>query len=123
MGMVRAGRLQLRQRNMALSLAAVLLVLGVVALMTVGGKAPIALADSPTIYLSTGTTNPGGEVDITGSGWSPAKHYSLYVYGQAKCQPNPTCPPPATAKPINSTPIPIYSNGTIQEFSFFFIDK
>jgi hypothetical protein len=121
--MVSAGRLYLRRRNAALSLAAVVLLLGIVALMLAQGKAPAAHADSPTIFLSTGVTNPGGEVDVTGTGWAPATHYDLYVYGQAKCKPDPICPPPDTAKPINTSPEPIKSNGTLQEFSFFFVDK
>ena len=120
--MVSAGKLRLRRRQMTLSLGAIILLLGITVLLIAGGRQPAAHADSPTIFLSTGMTNPGGEVDITGTGWAPARHYNLYVYGQAKCQPNPTCPPPANAKAINSTPIPINGDGTIQEFSFFFIN-
>jgi hypothetical protein len=121
--MVSAGRLSLRRRHAALSLAAAIVLLGMLAALLAQGKAPAAQADSPTLFLSTGVTNPGGEVDITGTGWAPATHYNLYVYGQVKCKPDPTCPPPATVKPINTSPIVINSSGSLREFSFVFIDK
>ncbi|HEY7127406.1 MAG TPA: hypothetical protein VH540_25970 [Ktedonobacterales bacterium] len=121
--MVSAGRLHLRRRNAALSLAAIVLLLGIAALLFAEGKAPAAQADSPTLFLSTGVTNPGGEVDITGTGWAPATHYNLYVYGQVKCKPNPTCPPPDLTKTINTSPQRISSQGNLLEFSFFFTDK
>ncbi len=121
--MVSAGRLPLRRRYAALSLAALVLLLGIVALMLAEGQAPAAHADTPTLFLSTGMTNPGGEVDITGTGWAPATHYNLYVYGQVKCKPNPTCPPPDLTKPINASPQRINSKGNLSEFSFFFSDK
>ncbi len=118
-----AGRLYLRRRNAALSLAAIVLLLGIAALLFTGGKAPAAQADSPTLTISPGQANPGGEVDINGTGWAPATHYNLYVYGQAKCKPDPICPPPATAKPINTSPIVIDSKGNLRDFTFKFIDK
>jgi hypothetical protein len=119
--MVSAGRFHVRRRNAALSLAALVLLLGIVSLLTLGGTAPAAHADGPTLFLSTGVTNPGGEVDISGTGWSPAQHYNLYVYGQVKCKPNPICPPPANAKAINFSPIRINSNGNLGVFSFVFV--
>lgn len=121
--MASAERLYLRRWNAALSLAALVLLLGIAALMVAGGKAPAAQADSPTLFLSTGVTNPGGEVDITGTGWAPATHYNLYVYGQVKCRPDPICPPPTGSKAINTTPIVIDSKGNLRDFTFKFVDK
>jgi hypothetical protein len=100
----------------------VLLLVGLLAALLIGGI-PTAHAASPVLTVSSSTTNPGGTVMITGTGWAPAKHYNLYVYGQAKCKPNPICPPPATAKPINASPVPINSNGTLREFDFSFISN
>lgn len=120
--MVSAGRLSLRRQHAALSLAALVL-LGIIALMLAQGQAPAAHADTPTLFLSTGVTNPGGQVDVTGTGWAPATHYNLYVYGQVKCKPNPTCPPPDLTKPINKSPIVIDSRGNLRDFTFQFIDK
>jgi hypothetical protein len=87
------------------------------------GGIPTARADSPVLTASTSTTNPGGEVDFTGTGWSPATHYNLYVYGQSKCKPNPICAPPAGVNPANTNPQGINSDGTFGAFKFTFLPK
>ncbi|HEU5370715.1 MAG TPA: hypothetical protein VFU69_19735 [Ktedonobacterales bacterium] len=119
--MASPGIVGFRRQNMAFSLAGALLLAGLLALLLMTGGIPTARAAGPVLTVSTGTTNPGGDVVVSGTGWAPAKHYNLYVYGQAKCKPNPTCPPPATAKPINSSPQPIRSNGSFGGFDFTFI--
>lgn len=112
-----------RRREVALCLAAVLLLAGALATLLITGSIPAAHADGPVLTVSSSTTNPGGTVTITGTGWAPAKHYNLYVYGQAKCKPNPICPPPGTVQPINSTPIPISNSGNLRSFDFSFVAK
>ncbi len=109
-----------RRRGAALALAAVLLLAGLFTLFAMSLASPAAGADGPVLTISSGTTNPGGTVMITGTGWSPAQHYTLYVYGQAACGGQPTCPPPAGKKPI-ATGIPINNDGTLREFDFTFI--
>jgi hypothetical protein len=108
-------------KGAAFGLAGALLLAGLLALLLITGGAPTARAAGPVLTASTGTTNPGGDVIVSGTGWAPAKHYNLYVYGQAKCKPNPICPPPATSKPINSSPQPIKSDGSFGGFDFTFI--
>lgn len=102
-------------RKTYLALAAALLLAALLALLF----APSARADSPQITLSTGTTNPGGEVIINGSGWAPAKTYNLYVYSQKACNGQTTCAPPATAKPITQ-PQKFNNDGTFS-FDFTFL--
>jgi hypothetical protein len=116
--MTSAGRPGLRRRDAVRCLAGVLALAGLLAALLINGGL-VAHADGPTITLSTSTTNPGGEVIITGTGWAPAKHYTLYVYSQRACNGQPTCPPPAGAKPVNSTPFAIRSDGT-WSFDFTF---
>lgn len=120
--MASAGRFGLR-REIAFCLAGVLLLAGLLATLLVTGGIPPAHADGPVLTVSSSTINPGGTVTISGTGWAPATHYNLYVYGQSKCKPNPTCPPPATAKPINSAPERITSGGNLSSFNFTFLAK
>lgn len=120
--MTSAGRFGLR-REALFCLAAVLLLAGLLATLLVTGGIPSAHADGPVLTVSSSTTNPGGTVTISGTGWAPAMHYNLYVYGQSKCKPNPICPPPATTKPINSTPERITSGGNLSTFDFTFLAK
>lgn len=110
-----AASISFHHRKTFLALAAALLLAALLALLF----APSARADSPQITLSTGTTNPGGEVLITGSGWAPAKTYNLYVYSQRACNGQPTCAPPATAKPITQ-PQKFNNDGTFS-FDFTFL--
>ncbi len=111
-----------RRRKVAPGLAGILVAtIGLLTALLFLMSAPVARADSPVLTVSSGTTNPGGTVMITGTGWAPATHYNLYVYGQAKCKPNPTCAPPSGQKPINSAPVPINKDGTLREFDFMFI--
>ncbi len=119
--MANPGIARFRRQNLAFSLAGALLLAGLLALLLMTGGIPAARAAGPVLTVSTGTTNPGGHVIVSGTGWAPAKHYNLYVYAHSKCKPNPTCPPPANAKPINPSPQPIRSNGSFGEFDFKFI--
>jgi hypothetical protein len=121
--MASAGISGQRHQKAFFPLAAALLLAGLLATLLITGGIPAAHADGPVLTVSTSTTNPGGDVIISGTGWAPAKHYNLYVYGQAKCTPNPTCPPPSTAKPINTSPQPIKSDGSFGGFDFTFIQK
>src|SRR6185437_4420732 len=116
-----AGISELRRQKVIFCLAAALLLAGMLALLLVTGGIPTAHADGPVLTASTSTTNPGGDVIVSGTGWAPAKHYNLYVYGQAKCKPNPICAPPSTSKPINLSPQPIKSDGSFGGFDFSFI--
>lgn len=111
-----AASISFHHRKTFLALAAALLLTALLALLF----APSARADSPVLTVSSGTTNPGGTVMITGSGWAPAQTYSLYVYSQKSCNGQTTCPPPAGKTPI-STQIPINKDGTLREFDFQFI--
>ena len=111
-----AAIVSIHRRKTSLALAAALLLTALLALLF----APSAHADSPVLTVSSGTTNPGGTIMITGSGWAPAQTYSLYVYGQKSCNGQTTCPPPAGKTPI-STQIPINKDGTLREFDFQFI--
>lgn len=120
--MASPGIVGFRRRNAAFSLAGALLLAGLLAMLLTTGI-PTARAAGPVLTVSTGTTNPGGDVIVSGTGWAPAKHYNLYVYAQSKCKPNLTCPPPATAKPINASPQPIKSDGSFGGFDFTFISK
>jgi len=120
--MASAGVSGFRRPNAALCLAGALLLASLLAALLIGGGLT-AHADSPVLIVSSSTTNPGGTVMVTGTGWAPAKHYNLYVYGQAKCKPNPTCAPPNGVNPINSSPEPIRNDGTLQEFDFSFLSK
>lgn len=104
-------------RKTFLALAAALLLAALLALLA----APSARADSPVITVSSSTTNPGGTVMVTGTGWSPAQHYNLYVFNQKLCNGATTCLPPADKTPINTAPIPIGSDGSLQEFDFMFV--
>jgi hypothetical protein len=104
-------------RKPFLALAAALLLAALIALLF----APSARADSPVLTVSSSTTNPGGTVMVTGTGWSPARHYNLYVFSQQLCNGATTCLPPANKAPINSDPIPISSDGSLQEFDFMFV--
>jgi hypothetical protein len=119
--MASAGISEQRHQKVVLSLAAALLLAGLLATLLITGGIPAAHAAGPVLTASTSTTNPGGDVLISGTGWSPARHYNLYVYGQAKCKPNPICAPPSTSKPINSAPQPINSDGSFSGFTFTFI--
>ncbi len=114
--------IHVRRQGAALALAAMLLFAGLSAILVMSAHAPAAHADGPTITLSTSTTNPGGEVIITGSGWAPAKTYNLYVYSQRACNGAQTCPPPSTAKPITDQPQRFRSDGTFT-FDFTFSSK
>src|ERR1051326_7114455 len=109
-----------RRREAAFSLAAVLLLGGLLALLLITSGIPVARADGPVLIASTGTTNAGGEVLITGTGWAPATKYDLYLYGQAKCKPDPICLPPSGTKPINTKQQPIDKNGDFGPFDFTF---
>ena len=115
-----AASISFHHRKPFLALAAALLLAALFALLA----APSARADSPQITLSTSTTNPGGEVIINGSGWSPAKTYNLYVYSQKLCNGQTTCLVPSGTKPINQAdgPEKINSDGTFS-FDFTFSDK
>jgi hypothetical protein len=104
-------------RKPFLALAAALLLAALIALLF----APSARADSPVLTVSSGTTNPGGTVMVTGTGWAPAQHYNLYVFNQKLCNGATTCLPPANKAPINTDPIPIGSDGSLQEFDFMFV--
>ncbi len=117
-----AGISEQRRHKAIFSLAAALLLAGLLTLLIAGGI-PAAHADGPVLTVSSSTTNPGGDVIVSGTGWAPAKHYNLYVYSQSKCKPNPTCPPPSSEKPINSSPQPINSDGSFGGFDFTFIQK
>ncbi|HLW00665.1 MAG TPA: hypothetical protein VKT82_18555 [Ktedonobacterales bacterium] len=119
--MASAGIFVQRPQKVILCLAAALLLAGMLAMLLISGGIPTAHAAGPVLTASTSTTNPGGDVIISGTGWAPAKHYNLYVYGQAKCKPNPICAPPSTSKPINSSPQPIKSDGSFGNFDFSFI--
>ena len=118
--MASQGVLAFPRRKAALGLAGVLLLTGLLVTLLISGGVPTAHADGPVLIASTGTTNPGGEVDFNGTGWSPATHYNLYVYGQSKCKPDPICAPPASATPVNAKPQPIGSDGTFGPFMFTF---
>jgi hypothetical protein len=107
----------------ALPLAGALLLVGLLATLLITGGIPTAHADGPVLTVSSSTTNPGGTVTVSGSGWAPAKHYDLYVYGQSKCRPNPICAPPEGTKKINSRPVNITSGGNLSKFDFTFIPK
>jgi hypothetical protein len=119
--MASPGIVRIRRKEAAFSLAAVLLLAGLLALLLITGSIPTAHADGPVLTVSSGTTNPGGSIDITGTGWSPATHYNLYVYGQSHCKPDPICAPPSGTKSINSKPQPIDKAGSFGPFTFTFI--
>ena len=112
-----AASISFHHRKTYLALAAALLLAALLALLF----APSARADSPVLTVSSSTTNPGGTVMVTGTGWAPAQHYNLYVYSQRTCNGATTCPPPAGKTPINSKPVPIGSDGSLQEFDFMFV--
>ncbi len=114
----------IQRRKATFSLAALLLLVSLLALALIISGIPAAHADGPVLTVSSGTTNPGGEVEVTGTGWAPATHYNLYVYGQAKCKPDPICLPPSPSDTylINSKPQPIDKNGDFGPFHFSFRD-
>ncbi len=113
----------IRRQQAALGLAGALLVVGLLAALLITSGVPVARADGPVLTVSSGTTNAGKSVTISGTGWAPARHYDLYVYGQAKCKPDPICPPPSGTKKINDQPINITSDGNLSEFEFTFINS
>jgi hypothetical protein len=120
--MVSSGVLGFQRRKATFSLAALLLLVGLLALALIISGIPAAHADGPVLTISSGVTTPGGEVNIDGTGWAPAKHYYLYVYGQSKCSPQPICPPPSPSDPylINPNSSRIDDEGNLSEFTFKF---
>ncbi len=103
-----------RRRKVAPGLAGILVAtIGLLTALLFLMSAPVARADSPQITLSTSTTNPGDDVNITGTGWAPAKHFNLYIYAQRACNGQPVCAPPAGQKPVNTNPVPITSSGKL----------